>query len=303
MKKFLMLTALLVSVFFTQHSAAADASSKTVLVSGYFTECLGRYGEDEDLCVYRFYFTSSFRDSRQGNKTAYVEVPKYIYKNESYLNFLVDKTYFDEHFSYETDYAIKAKVSELYCDVSGFATSSDALKSVKLLELQNDGEYLPYCSAEGLYDDNEYELKGYFAEELEEYPFVNELLKDTYVYRFHILEIVSDYSNKFDDNDKAYSKQYENDDIYIGYDMGYQISIYPTDFNYDGNHVFTLFHYPSLSYLEFDFDVFEKEELIEEAKEAKKENIKRDFTPLFVVVGAIVICGGSAWILKKKTKK
>lgn len=162
--------------------------------------CIGRFvsGSDEeywlkdeqyeylpellkDTRIYRFQFITGHEDYCPSEY-------EFTVKTDTYINIIIEKAYFDEHFNYEIPFSIKLKAADQSIDME---LKEGSIKNIPLLTLY-DAEQNIYLTSQALtgIDLKNGELfhgMGYLEEFMDDYELLPELLPDAGIYKFHIL--------------------------------------------------------------------------------------------------------------------
>ncbi len=204
-----------------------------------------------------------------------------VNNDKSYVVVDIEESVFNEYFSFGEKYT--------------FVINDDDKNG--RYEIKNLGEKHCYLRWDN-YGDYIGKVSGYFEKECEEISFHNEYFEETSVYKFVIVSSDNDEIKNKDYVYMVYEKEYFKEKL--GYNNSYSISLFDTGEVYDECGLYSMFSPEFLRYFTFGFEVYDKNEMISDAKEEKQEEIKESFKPMIIVVTLVVLSGTIYSIAQKK---
>lgn len=276
---------LMMAVFLFPANSSAAASEEGGVVYGYFERDIGEveYLPDELLNthIYTFVPLSSHNQS--------FDFDRLSCDNNNFL-IVMESDYFKSNFEFKEKATIRLYFTNIEYGNGKLGTVYNEVNK----------EYSEYCLPGELSTDNFTHNKGYFEEKLESCEFLPSVLQDTYIYKFKIIESMDEFPKYSDYIYVLCEADYFESNL--GFEAGFRFIAFETDMTYEGREVYTLYNFEAMDYFDdFNFDVFDKDTMIEETKSNKLEQAKKDFTPFVIVICVIVSIAIISTVIGKKT--
>lgn len=240
--------------------------------------------------VYRFIITKAYENSNY----KYEKISEYSDDKQNRCIYIAyENGFFEDKLKFDTEYSLTVAPSDIKIQIA----ENEAEVEVCSAFDSESGSYLPYACVEGVSDEPELEVMGYFEKDLGTMVFLPETLGETRIYSFKVLENKRDDVNKISNIKVLFEKDFFDSDL--GFDKSYSFLLFDTGLKYESETVYTLYYYPKLGYFtETGFGEYEKDKV---KKERNADFIKEHKSELIIML--ILVIGSFGALISGKRRK